>query len=760
MTLFLDKGILFKKMKVFRKLPLFLFLVSVLIMSFSRPLFLEDSKVWGMEYYGVIVDGHDTPLPTEGWYYNYTGGDRGVLNEEDISYSWDEDSIYTATVINNPGLWTWGGMWYSLIRIKRDNIPLDFKAIFGPYVRAEYQGEIAEVEIVVSNVSSPSNNTNLELRLELKDKNDITICSKTWADLTSGPYPKIYTWSLDDPCKKSVKLILWIIDKAQLGDSVSIDRIGLKARVSDLATIPTEEQAFLWTYSWLMTNYDPNTGMVQDRSNLGSGDYENVTATAKTAKIAYYAYKKGYTTYNDTEEIITKIADTLINVVPRGPSGINTLWPHFTKNGGTEIVPDTEWASGDTIYAALDIITALQMLDDPQGQIASLENFLQDIDWKALLLEDEPNCHGPGVGISHGYDYNGNLLSSLWKGFGMETIGANWAYASATGNVADMEAPPSDNGSGFIDNAQYPLVFSGLDRWGNNWDTYRNNMADTQIGWYCTPDHYNAYLCNAGLFGLSAAENPEGDSYVAYGVGGKCTGPEDGNGEVIVLHYSGMIADIRPTEAKHMWGVLRDRDAEFLQDRIVISPLNNMESMRVDKETGKCTINHLKGSWNLALQAEGWAQIDCDIKKNLIAAVQNNIFLNRGYGLLKGEVPAPDIKANCSDGPLTIFPGDNLTITVILFPGSHDGEDADWWVAATSPFGLYWYTLDLGWVRSDAPIPVYAGPLFKLSPYDVLNTTDLPIGKYTFYFGVDLLMNGSLDFDQLLYYDSVNVNIE
>ncbi|MEW6608153.1 MAG: VCBS repeat-containing protein [bacterium] len=121
--------------------------------------------------------------------------------------------------------------------------------------------------------------------------------------------------------------------------------------------------------------------------------------------------------------------------------------------------------------------------------------------------------------------------------------------------------------------------------------------------------------------------------------------------------------------------------------------------------------------------------------------------------------PEPDIKANNSDGPLIILQGTILTITVSLVPGSYSGKEADWWVAATSPFGLYWYTLDSGWVRSNIPIRGYGGPLFNLSPYQVLNTTTLPIGDYTFYFGVDLLMNGVLNFDQL-YYDGVNVDIE
>ena len=121
--------------------------------------------------------------------------------------------------------------------------------------------------------------------------------------------------------------------------------------------------------------------------------------------------------------------------------------------------------------------------------------------------------------------------------------------------------------------------------------------------------------------------------------------------------------------------------------------------------------------------------------------------------------PVPDMQANGSDGPVTISQGDLLTVTASLDPGIQDGEDADWWVAATSPLGLYWFTLDSGWVRSDTPIRAYGGPLFTLFPYTILEMSTLPIGGYTFYFVVDMTMNGILDFSQL-YHDGVEVNIE
>ncbi len=119
--------------------------------------------------------------------------------------------------------------------------------------------------------------------------------------------------------------------------------------------------------------------------------------------------------------------------------------------------------------------------------------------------------------------------------------------------------------------------------------------------------------------------------------------------------------------------------------------------------------------------------------------------------------PVPDIKANGSDGPITIATADNLTVTIDLDPGSYNGEDADWWIVADTSFGLYRY--DVG---SDSWVPgvtvTYMGPLFDLSPFEVLNTSGLPTGPYTFYFGVDMLMNGAIDMGNM-YSDSIEVEI-
>ena len=106
--------------------------------------------------------------------------------------------------------------------------------------------------------------------------------------------------------------------------------------------------------------------------------------------------------------------------------------------------------------------------------------------------------------------------------------------------------------------------------------------------------------------------------------------------------------------------------------------------------------------------------------------------------------PIPRITANGATDIVRISPADALTITVALDPGTHRGAPADWWLAATTPFGAYWYGAS-GWVRSDSPVRGAAGAINVLAPLPVLSMQGLPRGTYTFYFGVDFIMNGVLD---------------
>ena len=130
------------------------------------------------------------------------------------------------------------------------------------------------------------------------------------------------------------------------------------------------------------------------------------------------------------------------------------------------------------------------------------------------------------------------------------------------------------------------------------------------------------------------------------------------------------------------------------------------------------------------------------------------------YGIC-GEVqpPIPDIKANGSDGPITIGTSDPLTIAISLSSGSFSGDPADWWIVVNTPSGWQYYDLNLG-AYTPGLMVTYQGALFDLGSTEILNTSSLDAGTYTFYFGVDLKMNGTLNTGEgQLYYDLVNVTV-
>ena len=97
-----------------------------------------------------------------------------------------------------------------------------------------------------------------------------------------------------------------------------------------------------------------------------------------------------------------------------------------------------------------------------------------------------------------------------------------------------------------------------------------------------------------------------------------------------------------------------------------------------------------------------------------------------------------------------------VSITVAL---NNNGitDNADWWLAAQTPFGLYFYTFS-GWRSYE--VPAYQGPLFYLDNYEVLSRPVLGLeeGTYTLYFGIDTDMDGDITWDSA-YYDTVEVTV-
>lgn len=143
---------------------------------------------------------------------------------------------------------------------------------------------------------------------------------------------------------------------------------------------------------------------------------------------------------------------------------------------------------------------------------------------------------------------------------------------------------------------------------------------------------------------------------------------------------------------------------------------------------------------------------------NIIILLFSVLTISLMSAMVFAENVIPDIKVNGSDGPVTVQEGEEINVTVALDPGSHMGENADWWVYADSPSGMYYYDhLEFSWKPGSAV--THQGPLFELVPVVVLNTNILPIGTYNIFFKVDLNMNKALDPDTL-FADMVTVIVE
>jgi transglutaminase-like putative cysteine protease len=101
-------------------------------------------------------------------------------------------------------------------------------------------------------------------------------------------------------------------------------------------------------------------------------------------------------------------------------------------------------------------------------------------------------------------------------------------------------------------------------------------------------------------------------------------------------------------------------------------------------------------------------------------------------------LPPLDIKANGSDGPITVNSSDTVSIEISLDPDNHAGENADWWIAVNTPFNPpgNWYTFVNGKGWSPGIEPFTQTGLTELFVSEVLNMP-LPVGRYFFYFAID-----------------------
>ena len=592
----------------------------------------------------TIVADDFAQQPVKGqpiFFYNRLEGDRGALNNSKLD--WGHGQV-TVTIAAGE---IWGGGWMSLNHPRREGLSINFSTILPPQILPPYQSQITGITVLIAR-STPGR----IFRVELKEHGSLRWANRIVLD------GRAQDVSFKLPALGEIDELVWVVDHAAPGDFVVLNSIAFTAttHIADPATA-----GFAWSLAQLLSNVDPESGLVRDKARDASGEFDAVPATGGLAAAAALAAQLGVISHENAVQIVNRIADTLLNDLPR----YGGLWPHWVKTSATGepiIVPGTEHSSVDSAVAAISLLTAQQALGlDTSG----MEAMLRDIGWSKLVTPR---------GISHGYTDAGKLIPYAWDSFSGEAFLVELAYASATGRVAPMAypSPPTFNGSGFLDELAFLWAPppSGLDAWGNDWRAYRSAAAETQIAYFRT--HYpTSCLARFEVFGLSAAEGPDpsrvfpADLYQAVGVGGRFKGPNDGSAlwgaPIAAPHYAAMIASLRPEEATAMW--------DWLIQHSYFSPLTNAESLMfaagADCDPTQATWNSLKGSWNLILQTLGWGRYLAERRGEtsvLWQAVTVNPFLRNGYRLLApdGAVSAPAMAPTLtpvprSQAPLTPF---------------------------------------------------------------------------------------------------------
>lgn len=114
-----------------------------------------------------------------------------------------------------------------------------------------------------------------------------------------------------------------------------------------------------------------------------------------------------------------------------------------------------------------------------------------------------------------------------------------------------------------------------------------------------------------------------------------------------------------------------------------------------------------------------------------------------------------DIHANSVDDHLYVVQGMNVLIEVSFEPGILESEVGEWWLLASTPLGWHHFARP-NWLPG--MVPTHQGVMIPLAPTTVLDSPNLPPGNYQVSFGVDTILNGLPDVDEMIS-DSVEITV-
>ncbi|MFH1476884.1 MAG: immunoglobulin domain-containing protein, partial [Verrucomicrobiota bacterium] len=152
-----------------------------------------------------------------------------------------------------------------------------------------------------------------------------------------------------------------------------------------------------------------------------------------------------------------------------------------------------------------------------------------------------------------------------------------------------------------------------------------------------------------------------------------------------------------------------------------------------------------------------WFAVDSQMDGNL--DVDEQTMVDSVNVTMLSASPAPCIKANGKTGAVNINYPETVAITVEMDARAYAGVSVDWWVLVCANGTWFYMDSVAGWTQGGAWSPVLQGALVNLPAIEVLNMAGLGAGLYTFFFAVDLPMDGILNMEQI-WVDSVNVIVQ
>lgn len=325
-------------------------------------------------------------------------------------------------------------------------------------------------------------------------------------------------------------------------------------------------EQYAFAYFWYETN--PTNGLTRDRgANFDTSEDYDIASLAAVG-FALSAYPIGVERGWITRAAGRKRTLVTLRTLARGNiRQIHGFFPHFVDMYSGKMVPGTEISTIDTALMLAGVIVAAEYFNDAEIRQLAKEVF-DRVDWRA-------GAKGHPHFVSHGWDYEGHMLSSRWGSFTEGVLLYVLALGSTTYPLplAAWDAIDRHTGEyggyrfvvehGFqsMFRYQYPALwydFRGkTDAQGV--DFFENaTLAMLAMRRYCIdlaaqfPKSYGP-----DLWGLSAADGP-GDMYMIFGFPpGTPYSPTDGT----IVPYA--IAGSLPFSPPHVIRALRKLYDDF-----------------------------------------------------------------------------------------------------------------------------------------------------------------------------------------------------